>query len=71
TGAMLADQVGRVEDMQASYDGLCERIGIPSQALETINSSRRLDYRAYYNDELKREVARRYARDLELFDYEF
>lgn len=71
TGAMLADHVGRVEDMQASYDGICERIGISSQALEMINSSRRRDYRAYYDDELKREVARRYARDLELFDYEF
>ena len=71
TGALLTDMVGRVEDMQASYDTIAGRIGIPSRTLDQVNSSKRGDYRQYYNDELKQGVASRYARDLELFGYEF
>ena len=70
-GSLLTDMVGRVEEMQASYDAICARIGIPSRALDQVNSSKRGDYRAYYNEELKRGVAERYARDLQLFGYEF
>ena len=70
-GSLLTDMVGRVEQMQASYDAICERIGIPSRALEQVNSSKRGDYRQYYDDRLVEGVARRYARDLELFDYAF
>ncbi len=71
TGALLTDMVGRVEDMQASYDAICARIGIPSRRLDQVNTSKRGDYRQYYNDELKRGVAARYARDIEFFGYEF
>lgn len=70
-GNLLTDMVGRVEDMQASYDAICARIGIPPRMLDQVNSSKRGDWRRYYNEELKASVARRYARDLELFGYEF
>lgn len=70
-GQMLADAVGRVEDMQASYDSVCNRIGIPSRPLEQVNSSRRGSYRDYYDQQLVDGVADLYRRDLELFGYEF
>lgn len=70
-GRMLADTIGRVEDMQASYDTICTRIGIPSRALEQVNSSRRGDYRDYYDQQLIDGVAELYRRDLELFGYQF
>jgi hypothetical protein len=70
-GALLSDYVGRVEEMQKSYDELCARIGIPTATLEKVNASKRAPYREYYNQELIDGVARLYARDLELFDYEF
>lgn len=70
-GALLADHVGRVEDMQASYDAICERIGIPSAQLGQVNSSRRGSYRDYYDQALIDGVAELYRRDLELFGYEF
>lgn len=70
-GALLSDYVGRVEEMQASYDEVCGRIGIPSRALERVNASRRGDYRQYYTPELRDAVAKLYARDLELFGYDF
>lgn len=70
-GALLSDYVGRVENMQASYDEVCGRIGIPSTTLGQVNSSRRGSYREYYDQVLIDGVAELYARDLELFGYEF
>jgi hypothetical protein len=70
-GELLTDHVGRVEQMQASYDAICERIGIPSQSLEQVNSSRRGSYRDYYDPTLIEGVAQLYRRDLDLFGYTF
>jgi hypothetical protein len=70
-GALLTDAIGRVEEMQASYDAICARIGIPAAALGQVNSSRRGDYRDYYDQVLIDGVSALYRRDLELFDYHF
>lgn len=68
---LLTDRVGRVEDMQGSYDAICAGIGIPSRPLDRVNGSRRGDYRSYYDQALIDGVAARYAQDLELFGYTF
>ena len=68
---LLTDRIGRVEDMQASYDAVCARIGIASRPLDRVNASPRGDYRRYYDPALIDGVAARYARDLELFGYDF
>ncbi|WP_288757798.1 sulfotransferase family 2 domain-containing protein [uncultured Brevundimonas sp.] len=68
---LLTDAIGRVEDMQGSYDAICGRIGIASRPLDRVNSTRRGDYRRYYDPPLIEAVAARYARDLELFGYTF
>ena len=68
---LLSDDLGRVEEMQQSYDRIATRIGIPSQPLEKVNASSRRDYRQYYDQPLIDGVARLYSRDLELFGYEF
>ena len=70
-GRLEMDIVGRVETMQDSYDEVCARIGIPGRALDKVNSSRRGDYRQYYDQALIDGVAELYRRDLELFDYTF
>ena len=70
-GELLTDFVGRVERMQGCFDEICDRIGIERSELETSNTSTRDDYRQYYDQHLIDGVARLYARDLELFDYEF
>jgi hypothetical protein len=70
-GKLLTDYVGRVEEMQRSYDEIAARIGVPTTTLEKVNASERRDYRAYYTPELVEGVARLYARDLELFGYEY
>jgi hypothetical protein len=68
---LLTDKVGRVEDMQGSYDAICTGIGIPSRPLDRVNGSSRGDYRSYYDQALIDGVAARYAQDLELFGYTF
>lgn len=69
---LLTDTVGRVEDMQGSYDAICARIGIPSRSLDRVNSTKpRGDYRRYYDPVLADAVAARYAQDLDLFGYAF
>ena len=70
-GNLLTDAIGRVEQMQASYDAICGRIGIPSADLEKVNSTRRKDYQEYYDRELTDGVADFYRRDIELFGYAF
>lgn len=70
-GKLLSDYVGRVEEMQQSYDEIAGRIGIATAPLEHVNSSKRRDYREYYDDDLVDGVAKLYAKDLELFDYQF
>jgi hypothetical protein len=70
-GTLLSDYVGRVEQMQASYDEACARIGIPTRTLEQVNSTDRGDYRGYYDQALIDGVAALYQRDLELFGYRF
>jgi hypothetical protein len=68
---LLTDKVGRVEDMQGSYDAICAGVGIPSRPLERVNGSTHGDYRHYYDQALIDGVAARYARDLDLFGYAF
>ena len=70
-GSLAMDQVGRVETMQADYDAICARIGIPSERLGQVNASSHRPYTEYYDEELRTLVAGMYARDLELFDYRF
>jgi Sulfotransferase family len=70
-GELLTDYVGRVEEMQQSYDEVARRIGVPTTQLEKVNTSTRSDFRTYYTPPLVDGVARLYARDLELFGYEF
>ncbi len=70
-GSLLSDMLGKVEDMQAGYDAICVRTGIPTSPLDHANRSRRGDYRDYYDQELIDGVAKIYARDLELFGYDY
>ena len=70
-GALETDFIGRVERMQEDYDAICARIGIPSRPLDKVNSSRRGDYRQYYDRTLMEGVAALYRGDLERFGYTF
>jgi len=68
---LLTDEVGRVEDMQASFDAICAHIGMASRPLDRVNGTRHDDYRCYYDKALIDGVTARYAQDLDLFGYSF
>jgi len=68
-GQLALDFVGRYEDLQRSYDTICERIGIPGTELGSRNASIHSTYVDYYDDELRQLVATFYADDLRIFDY--
>jgi sulfotransferase famil protein len=70
-GKLLTDTVGRVEEMQTTFDQICARIGLASAPLEVVNASRRADYRTYYDTVTIDGVSEIYGRDLSLFGYSF
>jgi hypothetical protein len=70
-GRLELDFVGRNETMQASYDALCQRLGLAGAELGRANASKHRAWQEYYDRELVDLVSRHSARDLELFDYRF
>ena len=70
-GEIAMDYVGRYENLQHSYDTICEKIGIPTTALGLKNISKHAAFTDYYDDALKQMVAEYFADDLRIFAYDF
>jgi len=71
-GQMRMDFIGRFENLQADFDIVKHRIGLPDADLPHKNKSARKDYKSYYtNDSVIEKVAEVYAEDIELLQYSF
>lgn len=65
------DFIGRFENLQNDYDFVCNKIKIPQHKLLHKNKSVHNHYTEYYNKETKQIVAKKYAKDIEYFEYKF
>lgn len=72
-GKVLVDHLGRYEQLSEDFAFVCERIGVrpPPLPHRRRANTRERDYRTYYDDALAERVARHFARDIAMFDYQF
>jgi hypothetical protein len=70
-GARFADFIGRFENLQADFDRVCKRLGLPRTRLPRVSRTDHEHYARYYDANVRRIVARLYADDIKAFGYRF
>jgi hypothetical protein len=69
-GKVAVDFIGRFENFEEDANMVLQRIGVDAK-VPMLNTSKRSNYRDYYTPRTRDLVARRFARDIEMFGYEF
>ncbi len=70
-GGIIVDYVARYEQLQDEYNKICQITGIPPVSLPQTNTTRRSDYRDYYDDQSQKLVQERFHRTIKQFGYSF
>ncbi len=65
------DFIGKYEDLSQSFSHISSALNLPFERLKVLNRSFKPSYRSMYDDELKNIVAKHYAKDIKMFEYEF
>lgn len=66
-----ADFIGRTETFNADFRAVLARFDLPLIEPEQHNVSKHGSHHAYYNDATRKRVADVFAKDIELFGYEY
>jgi hypothetical protein len=69
-GTVLADFVGRFENIDIDWRKLCSRLDVPHVDLPHDNKSKHKPWRECYTDEQLEHVVEHYADDFRIFDYD-
>lgn len=70
SGQTVMDVVGRYENLQQSFDTICDAIDIPRTDLTTRNPSQHKSFVEYFDDELTETIGRFYAQDFKDYCYD-
>jgi Sulfotransferase family len=71
-GRVIVDKIGRYESLQADFDEIAQKLGLPRMILSRVNASDRpRDYRACYDAASEDLVRSYFARDIEYFGYSY
>jgi hypothetical protein len=70
-GLEKIDFLIKYESLQEDFDVACDKIGIPREKLPVTNKSKHEHYTEHYDDETRDVAAKKFAKDIEYFGYEF
>ena len=70
-GNTLVDRIGRFENLADDAANIFRSIDVELKPLPLVGRFTRTDYREFYGRALRRKVEAHWARDLELFGYDF
>jgi len=70
-GRLLVDEIGRFERLAVDADRMFRALDVDIAPLPLVGRFTRRDYREFYDDATRAKVAAHWARDLELFGYDF
>ena len=74
-GSILADFIGKFENLQCDFNSICEKIGIPPSKLSHVKKSSQFrkykHYTEHYDDETRELVAEAYKDDIDRLGYKF
>ena len=70
-GRLIVDYLIRFEWLQQDFDAVCKIIGKPRRKLPHVNKGDRAHYSEYFDEECRQLFLRHFAKDVELFGYQY
>jgi len=71
SGELLVDYIGKTESVQTDLSYICGLLNIPNIKINQLNTTKRKDYRHYYDTETIEIVAKKLKKDIDFFGYDF